>query len=129
MNKNNLRISIDGANITISGIDVNKETTELVNEICIRKKKLYLSGYEHSRRTRVKLADVGVFFNKWESFPSVCITYLFKKEGDTLIINAIIPTQPQHKNKTQTELEHWRSMWQQDVAEEIEQIFSKNPRD
>ncbi|MBR2710652.1 hypothetical protein IKF02_03445 [Candidatus Saccharibacteria bacterium] len=125
---NNLKISISGPNIIVSGVDINKETTEKINEICIRKKKKYLSGYEHSRRTRVKLADVGVFFNKWESYPNVCITYLFKKEGDDLIINAIIPTQPQHATKTQQELEYWRAMWQQDVADELETLFTKNPR-
>ena len=126
---NNLKISISGANIVVSGVDIDKEATEKINEICIRKKKKYLSGYDHSRGTRVKLADIGIYFEKWDGYPNVCITYLFKKEDNNLVINSIIPTQPQHKNKTWQELEHWRSMWQQDVADEIEALFTKNPRD
>lgn len=102
---------------------VNTETAEKIFRICMKKKKLYLSGYEHSHDTRVKMAGLGIIFKKWEDCPEMCITFTFHKDEDRVIIGAQVAQNGKTKRRPLDEQNYFLMQWQQDVADEIEQVL------
>ncbi len=109
--------------INFDGEKVNAEIAEKIFRICMKKKKLYLSGYEHGRDTRVKMAGLGIIFKKWEYCPEICITFTFHKDEDRVIINAQVAQNGKTKRRPLGEQSYFLRQWQQDVADEIEQVL------
>lgn len=120
-----IRLSVKDNDIYIDKIDIDTETAEKIMKICHKYKHLYLDGFPHGRNTRKKLAGTGAVFNKWENSPHVCITYVFKKANEKVIINAIIANrQDVSRIYTDEELQLFLQQWQQDVLESLEETFN-----
>lgn len=121
-----MNMSIKDNCINIDGIDINAEAIEKVMNICHKYKHLYLDGYPHGRGTRKKLAETGVVFKKWRNSPHICISYIIRKSSENgLSIEAIVANKEKIKNKySDEELRLFLYNWQQDVAENIEPMFT-----
>ena len=106
--------------IKLGGIHfADGEKVQKVMDICHKYKHMYKDGYPCGRKTRKESKKR---YKKWAECPEICFTYLVSddNEGHYLTIHALVSdTDSLLKKYTEEEIEYFRQMYTQDVADEI----------
>ena len=109
--------------IELSGIGFSDgEKVQKIMDICHKYKHLYKDGYYFGRKTRKKR---GTKTAKWADCPEVSFTYLVTDDTNDsqdprLRIHVLISdTNGIHDRYTDNEIEYFRNMYVQEVADEI----------
>ena len=118
-------ISITPSSIELSGVRISDgEKVQQIMDICHKYKHLYKDGYPYGRKTRKELKKR---LKKWADCPEICFTYLITDdtEGHYLAIHVLVSyTEALVKKFTETEIEYYKQMYTQSVAEEIIQTLN-----
>lgn len=113
-----LEIAIKDNVIVVKNIEIDQGIGEIIRDVCHKNKHLYLDGYPHGHRARKKFAGMGVYFDKWEETPKICITYWFqrpdKESTNEIEIHAVVSNTHKYAPK---EVAHFLAKWQQDVVD------------
>ena len=113
-------IKVNERSIELRGVHFKDgEVIEQIMDICHKYKHLYKDGYPCGRKTRKK---DGKRVKRWTDYPGICYTYLITndtKEHNLLIKILVSSLDALKKKYTNTEIEHFTSMYIQDVTDEI----------
>ena len=108
--------------IELKGINVNdEEAIEKILSICHKHKHRYKDGHNSGKEAREDPKNL----KRWSGCPGVCFVYLIGegKEQDTIIIRAMVSHHNSIKKFTEVELDHFRQLYTQDVADEVIAAF------
>ena len=106
--------------IELTGVNfADGEKVQQIMDICHKYKHLYKEGYPYGRKTRKAM---GKRLKKWVDCPEICFTYLVTDDnaGHHLAIHVLVSdTESLLKRYSPSEIEYYRQMYTQDVANEI----------
>lgn len=108
------------AHIKLGGVHfVDGEKVQKIMDICHKYKHMYKEGYPCGRKTRKESKKR---LKKWDKCPEICFTYLVSDDnaGHHLMIYVLVSDiESLLKKYTEQEIDYWRQMYIQDVADEI----------
>lgn len=114
--------AITPSSITLKGIEpYDYAGVEKIMDICHKYKHMYNDGYPCGRKARKKL---GKRLKKWAYCPEICFVYLLKQSDESLIIRILVSDyEGLLKKYSIEEIEHYRQMFTQNIADEIMSRF------
>ncbi len=111
---------ITPSTIELTGVKINEgDKVQKIMDICHKYKHMYKEGYPYGRKTRKELKKR---LKKWQECPEICFTYLVTddNEGHHLTVHVLVSyTETLVKRYTEKEIEYYRQLYTQSVADEI----------
>ncbi len=117
---------ITPSTIELKGIHFGSDGDKIdtIMDICHRFKHIYKDGYPYGRKTRKKR---GERLEKWSKCPGICFTYLVTNDtrGHNLEIVVLVSDEEKLLERyTKEEIENYKQMYTQDVADAISKEFN-----